>query len=144
MCDRVVVKCEKAPAAIGPYSQAIKAGGFVFTSGQLGIDPSTGQLVEGVENQTRQCLKNIEAILEAAGTSLKNVVKVTVFLKNMDHFAKMNAVYKEFFVEDQPARSAIEVSRLPKEGAEVEIEAVALCPEEEECDCEESCCRCNH
>ena len=114
-----------APAAIGPYSQAVEANGFVFASGQLPIDPSTGQFPEGgVKEQTRQSLLNAQAILREAGLELKNVVKTTVFLASMDDFAAMNEVYSSFFCEPFPARSAVAVKTLPK-GALVEIECIA-------------------
>ena len=114
-----------APAAIGPYSQAVEANGFVFASGQLPIDPSTGQFPEGgVKEQTRQSLLNAQAILREAGLELKNVVKTTVFLASMDDFAAMNVVYSSFFCEPFPARSAVAVKTLPK-GALVEIECIA-------------------
>ena len=114
-----------APAAIGPYSQAVEANGFVFASGQLPIDPSTGQFPEGgVKEQTRQSLLNAQAILREAGLELKNVVKTTVFLASMDDFAAMNEVYSTFFSEPFPARSAVAVKTLPK-GALVEIECIA-------------------
>lgn len=120
------VSTSKAPAAIGPYSQAIRIGNFVYTSGQIPLDPATGELAEGdIKAQTRQVLTNVKAILEAAGTSLANVVKTTVFLKNMADFAAMNEVYAEFFSEPFPARSAIGVVALPKDVA-VEIETVAV------------------
>lgn len=129
--DRAVITSENAPKAIGPYSMAIKAGSFVFTSGQLGLDPVTGSLVEGgVEAETRQALTNLSNILQAAGTSLGRVVKTTVFLRDINDFARMNAVYAEFFVENPPARSAFQVAALPKGGA-VEIEAVAALPAED-------------
>lgn len=129
--DRTVIASENAPKAIGPYSMAIKAGPFVFTSGQLGLDPATGNLVEGgVEAETRQALTNLNHILQAAGTSLGRVVKTTVFLRDINDFARMNAVYAEFFVENPPARSAFQVAALPKGGA-VEIEAVASMPVED-------------
>ena len=114
-----------APAAIGPYSQAVEANGFVFASGQLPIDPSTGQFPEGgVQEPTRQSLLNAQAILREAGLELKNVVKTTVFLASMDDFAAMNEVYSSFFSEPYPARSAVAVKTLPK-GALVEIECIA-------------------
>ncbi len=120
-----VVATEQAPKAIGPYSQAIRAAGFAFTAGQLGIDPATGQFAaEDVAGQTRQALKNVQAILETAGTSLARVVKTTVFLQDMNDFAAMNAVYAEFFTTNPPARSTVQVARLPRDG-KVEIEAVA-------------------
>ncbi|MEE8357655.1 MAG: RidA family protein [Anaerolineales bacterium] len=121
-----IVISEKAPRALGPYSVAVKAGMFVFTAGQLGINPESGDLVPGgIEAETRQSLKNLSIVLEAAGSSLKSVVKVTVFLRDMSDFGVMNVIYGEFFTEDYPARSAIQAARLPKDGA-VEIEAVAL------------------
>lgn len=120
-----VISTPKAPAAIGPYSQAIQVGNLVFTSGQIPIDPATGQFAEGgIKGQTRQSLSNVKAILEEAGTSLANVVKTTVFLADMADFADMNAVYAEFFAEPFPARSAVAVKTLPK-GALVEIEVIA-------------------
>ena len=115
----------KAPAAIGPYSQAIKAGNLIYTSGQIPIDPTTGLFVEGgIKEQTRQSLRNVQAILEEAGLTMGNVVKTTVFMADMNDFADMNAVYAEFFAEPYPARSAVAVKTLPK-GALVEIEVVA-------------------
>ena len=120
-----VISTPKAPAAIGPYSQAIQVGNLVFTSGQIPIDPATGQFAEGgIKGQTRQSLTNVKAILEEAGTSLANVVKTTVFLADMADFADMNAIYAEFFAEPFPARSAVAVKTLPK-GALVEIEVIA-------------------
>ena len=120
------IKTDKAPKAIGPYSQAIVANGFVFASGQIPIDPATGELNTGtIEEQTRQVLKNLTAVLEAAGTSLHKVVKATVFLQDMNDFTRMNAVYGEFFTPPYPARAAVQVARLPKD-AKVEIEAVAV------------------
>lgn len=124
--ERQVIHTDNAPKAIGPYSQAIRAGEFVFCSGQLGIDPNTGNLVNGgVEAETRRALQNLSAVLQAAGTSLEHVVKTTVFLLDMNDFAKMNAVYAEFFPANPPARSTIQVARLPRDG-HVEIEAIAL------------------
>ena len=120
-----VISTPKAPAAIGPYSQAIKVGNLVYTSGQIPIDPATGSFVEGgIKEQTRQSLLNVKAILEAAGLTMGNVVKTTVFMADMNDFADMNAVYAEFFAEPYPARSAVAVKSLPK-GAFVEIEVVA-------------------
>ncbi len=119
------VKTEKAPAAIGPYSQAIIIGGFVFCAGQIGLDPKTGRLVEGVEAQTKRALENLSAVLEAAGSSLENVVKTTIYLKNIEDFEHVNKVYSKFFGNTKPARSTVEVSNLPK-GALVEIEAIAV------------------
>ena len=115
----------KAPAAIGPYSQAIRVGNLVFASGQIPIDPATGVFVPGgIKEQTRQSLTNVKTILEAAGLTMANVVKTTVFMADMNDFADMNAVYAEFFKEPYPARSAVAVKALPK-GALVEIEVVA-------------------
>jgi 2-iminobutanoate/2-iminopropanoate deaminase len=121
-----IVSTEKAPKAIGPYSAAVKAGNFVFTAGQLGIDPDSGEFVPGgIEAQTKKALENLSAVLDAAGTSLANVVKTTVFLDNMDDFSDMNGIYGQFFTENFPARSAVQAAKLPKGGL-VEIEAVAL------------------
>lgn len=119
------IQTELAPAAIGPYSQGVDTGGLVFASGQLPIDPSTGLFPEGIKAQTRQSLKNAQAILEAAGLSMKNVVKTTVMLSDMADFADMNEVYAEFFAEPYPARSAFAVKSVPK-GALVEIECIAV------------------
>ena len=120
-----VLATNNAPAAIGPYSQAIHADKFVFVSGQLPIDPATGELAEAcIKCQTKQSLKNIQAILESEGLSMKNVVKTTVLMQNIGDFAAMNEVYAEFFTEECPARAAYEVAKLPK-GALVEIEAIA-------------------
>lgn len=119
------ISTKKAPAAIGPYSQAIRVGNIVYTSGQIPLDPTTGAFVEGgIKEQTRQALTNLKAILEEAGTSMDNVVKTTVFMANMDDFADMNAIYAEFFTEPYPARSAVAVKTLPK-GALIEIEVIA-------------------
>ena len=121
-----IVSTSGAPAAIGPYSQAIDLGSLVFTSGQIPIDPATGAIAQGIEAQARQSLTNVKAILAAAGLEMDQVVKTTVFLKDMNDFAAMNAVYAEFFTEGSyPARSAVEVARLPKDVL-VEIEAVAV------------------
>jgi 2-iminobutanoate/2-iminopropanoate deaminase len=117
------INTNKAPKAIGPYSQAVVAGDFVFCSGQIGINPKTGVLVEGIEEQTTQVLENLKNVIEAAGASLKNVVKTTIYLKNLVDFEKVNKIYQDFFGEHQPARSTIEVSSLPK-GALIEIEAI--------------------
>ena len=121
-----IVVADKAPKAIGPYSAGVKAGQFVFTAGQLGIDPQNGNFVPGgIKAETRQALLNLKAVLEAAGAALDSVVKTTVFLRDMNEFSAMNEVYGEFFKENHPARSAVQVARLPKDGA-VEIEAIAL------------------
>ena len=120
------IQSTAAPAAIGPYSQAIEANGMVFASGQIPIDPSTGNLVEGgIEQQTHQSLRNVKAVLEAAGTDLAHVVKTTVFLSSITDFANMNEVYAQYFSQPFPARSAVAVKDLPK-GALVEIEVVAV------------------
>ena len=119
-----MIHTDKAPAAIGPYSQAVKVGGLVYTSGQLGLDASTGELSAGVEAQTEAAIKNGAAILEASGFSLADVIKTMVFIKDMNHFDKINAVYSRFFTNDFPARSCVEVARLPKD-ALIEIEFIA-------------------
>ena len=120
-----VINTKAAPAAIGPYSQAIKVGNLVYTSGQIPINPATGNFVEGgIKEQTRQSLTNVKAILEEVGLTMGNVIKTTVFMADMSDFADMNAVYAEFFSEPFPARSAVAVKTLPK-GALVEIEVVA-------------------
>ncbi|MBI3153294.1 MAG: RidA family protein [Chloroflexi bacterium] len=123
---RNVIHTEKAPKAIGPYSQAIHIGSLIYTAGQVGLDPATMELVPGgIEEQTRQVLSNLRNILEGAGSSVSLVVKTTVFLKDMNDFAKMNAIYAETFSENPPARTTVAVAGLPK-GALVEIECVAL------------------
>ena len=123
---REVVSTKDAPKAIGPYSQAVKANGFVFTSGQIAIDPATQQVVAGdVAAQTDRVLRNLSEILEAAGSGLGKVVRATVFLKSMNDFAAMNQVYGQYFSSDAPARSTVEVARLPKDVL-VEIDVVAL------------------
>ncbi len=123
---KVIVVSEKAPKAIGPYSVAVKAGNLLFTAGQMGLDPESGEFVPGgIEAETRQALKNIETILQAAGSSLKSVVKTTVFLRDMNDFGVMNVIYGEFFSEKFPARSAVQAAKLPKDGA-IEIEAIAM------------------
>lgn len=135
--EKRIVNSEKAPKAIGPYSVGVQAGGLVFTAGQIGLVPATGNIVEGgVEAETRQALLNLKSILEDAGTGFDRVVKTTVFLRDMKDFASMNAIYGEFFMENPPARSAVQVAALPK-GAAVEIEAIALMPCD--CDCDEDC-----
>jgi 2-iminobutanoate/2-iminopropanoate deaminase len=123
---REKIETKNAPAPIGPYSQAIRTNGFVFVSGQIPINPATGSIVEGgIEAQARQVMNNLSAVLEASGSNLGNVVKTTIFLTNLDDFAKLNQVYGEFVGESKPARSTVQVSRLPKEVL-LEIEAVAL------------------
>lgn len=125
MAERTIVFSSAAPAAIGPYSQAVAMHGFVFLSGQLGIDPITGTLVSGgIKEETEQALKNVQAVLESAGLSLAHVVKTTVFLADIADFAAMNEVYARYFSNSYPARSAFQVAALPK-GARVEIEAIA-------------------
>ncbi len=124
--EKSAVSTNKAPQAIGPYSQAIKVGNLVFCSGQIPLDPETGAVVEGdVSVQTRRVLKNLKAVLDAAGASMEHIVKTTVYLKDMNDFVAMNGVYAEFFRSVPPARAAVEVARLPKDVA-VEIEAVAF------------------
>ena len=125
MTDRTIVQTTRAPAAVGPYAQGVAAAGLVFCSGQLPIDPASGTVPEGVEAQTRQSLTNLGAVLEAGGASLASVVKTTVFLKDMNQFAAMNAVYATFFPDGPPARSTVEVARLPRDVL-VEVEAIAL------------------
>jgi 2-iminobutanoate/2-iminopropanoate deaminase len=121
-----VIYTDKAPAAVGPYSQAIKAGPFLYTAGQVAIDPSISVLIEGdISAQTEQVMQNLQAILQEAGTELSNVVKTTVFLQDMAHFASMNEVYSRYFGDNPPARTTVAVAALPL-GALVEIEAVAL------------------
>lgn len=121
----MIIHTDQAPAAVGPYSQAIQAGNTLFTSGQLGLVPETGMLPEGVEAQTEQSLKNIGAILQASGYEKTDVVKTTVYIRNMNDFATVNQIYAAFFAGHKPARSCVEVARLPKDGL-VEIEVVAV------------------
>ena len=123
--EREVVRTDRAPVAIGPYSQAIRAGEFVFTAGQLGIDPTTGKLREGVEAQARQALENLQAVLESAGSGLDMAVKTTIYLADIADFPKVNAVYGEFFGAEPPARSTVQVAALPVGGL-VEIDVMAL------------------
>lgn len=123
--EKEIIKTEAAPAAIGPYSQAIAFGNLIFTSGQLPVDMTTGELAnDDVKKATECSIKNLEKILEAKGSSLDKVIKTTVFIKNMNDFAKVNEVYGKFFTKNQPARSCVEVAKLPKD-ALVEIEAIA-------------------
>jgi 2-iminobutanoate/2-iminopropanoate deaminase len=123
---RVVISTESAPAAIGPYSQAIAVGDLIFVSGQLPVDPESGQFVEGgIPEMTRQIFRNIETILAAAGSNLGKIVKTTVFLADLEDFQAMNGAYAEFFSENPPARSTVQVARLPRD-ARIEIEVVAL------------------
>lgn len=124
--SKKIVSTDKAPGAIGPYSQAVIAGGLVFTSGQIPLNPVTGEIVkDSIEAQARQVLDNLKAVLDAAGTGFKDVVKTTVFIKDMNDFAAVNKVYGEYFQEPYPARSCVEVARLPRD-VSVEIEAVAI------------------
>jgi len=124
--QKEIILTDKAPKAIGPYSVATRAGGFIFTAGQIGINPVTADLVSGgIETETRQVLLNLSNVLTAAGSTLQQVVKTTVFLRDMSDFSRMNAVYAEFFPQNPPARSTVQVAALPK-GAVVEIEVVAL------------------
>lgn len=122
---RTTIRSERAPAPVGPYSQAVHSGGMLFVSGQLGMHPATGKLAAGVEEQTRLALKNLEAILQDAGSSPEQVVKTTCFLADMDDFPRFNAIYGEMFSTDPPARSCIAVKTLPK-NALVEVEAIAM------------------
>ena len=119
-----IIQTDKAPAAVGPYVQAIQAGDMLYASGQLGLIPETGELPEGIDAQTRQSLKNVEAILDAAGYTRADVIKTTVYLKNMADFGVVNEIYAEFFGDTFPARSCVEVAKLPKDGL-VEVEIVA-------------------
>lgn len=122
---KTVVETKKAPGALGPYSQAIKVNGMVYTSGQLGLDPETGQMPDDLEGQAHLAFKNLRAILEAAGTDMDHVVKTLVFLSDMDNFVPVNDIYQQYFTKDFPARSAVEVARLPRD-AKIEIEAIAI------------------
>lgn len=125
MHKKKVISTDKAPAAIGPYSQAIAFGPFIFSSGQIPLDPATGNLVTGnIQDQTRQCLENVKAILEAAGARMDQVVKTTVFVKDMNDFEKINQIYAEYFPHPSPARSLVQVARLPRD-VSVEIEVIA-------------------
>ena len=138
--SRKVVATDRAPAAVGPYSQAVRASDLIFTAGQLGIIPGTKEFAgPDIESQTRQALENLKAVLEAGSSCLKHVVKTTVFLSDMAEFARMNAIYAEFFPDAPPARSAVQAAALPLAGR-VELEAVALACE---CDGHEDECNCN-
>ena len=123
--NKQIIKTDKAPGALGPYSQAVKIGNMVYTSGQLGMDPQTGELKEDLASQAHQVFKNLKAVLEAAGTDMDHVVKTLVFLADMNDFVAVNDIYKEYFTNDYPARSAVEVARLPKD-AKLEIEVIAV------------------
>jgi 2-iminobutanoate/2-iminopropanoate deaminase len=140
--EKQIIATDKAPAAIGPYSQGVRIGDLIYTAGQAGLVPGTKEFAgPDIESQTRQTLENIKAILKAGGSCMKHVLKTTVFMMDLGEFARMNAVYGEFFPEHPPARSTVQVAAIPL-GARVEIEAVA-----EACDCEgegeECCCRCS-
>jgi len=127
MEKKIILSSEKVPAAIGPYSPAVKVGKLMFISGQLPVNPECGNLVkEDIKKQTIQILKNLSALLDLYSLTLKNVVKTTVFLKNMNDFSEFNTAYAQYFTDEFPARSCIEVARLPKD-AEIEIEAIAIC-----------------
>ena len=122
-----IIQTKQAPAAIGPYSQAISIGDFLFTSGQIALDPESGIFLSGeIEEETEQTLKNISAILRAGGLSLENVVKTTVYLSDLNHFSRMNQVYEKYFSKTKPARACVQVAALPK-GAKIEIDAIANC-----------------
>ncbi len=123
--ERHIIHTDQAPAAVGPYSQAVRVGELVYTAGQIGINPATGQMQEGLEAQTRQVLANLQAVLTAAGASMASIIKTTIFLTDMNDFAQVNAIYGEYFPNRPPARSTVAVASLPL-GALVEIEAVAL------------------
>ena len=121
------IQTEQAPAAIGPYSQAIRIGDFLYTSGQIALDPESGMFLSGeIEEETEQTLKNISAILQAGGLSLENVVKTTVYLSDLNHFSRMNQVYEKHFSKATPARACVQVAALPK-GAKIEVDAIASC-----------------
>lgn len=123
--NKEIISTKKAPAAIGPYSQGMIVGDLVFTSGQIPLNPETGELITEIDKATVQVMENISAVLEAAGTSLGNVVKTTIFLKNLNDFEKVNEIYGRYFKENLPARSCVEISKLPKD-APIEIEAIAI------------------
>lgn len=127
--SKKIISTSKAPAAIGPYSQGVQVGNLLFASGQIPLDSNTGEIVgDDIDSQTRQVLKNASAIITKAGATIKDVVKTTVFIKNMDDFAAVNEIYKEVFTENPPARSTVEVARLPKDVL-IEIEVIAVIPE---------------
>ncbi|MBQ7564429.1 MAG: RidA family protein [Lachnospiraceae bacterium] len=123
--EKKIISTDKAPAAIGPYSQAIEVNGMIFTSGMIPVIPATGEVVEGLENQAKQALSNLKALLKASGSGMDKIVKTTVFIKNMDDFAAINEIYASFFEGAYPSRSCVEVARLPKDVL-LEIEAIAL------------------
>ena len=123
--EKKIINAENAPAAVGPYCHAVEAGDFVFTSGQIGLDPNTQELAEGIEAQTKQVLENLKAVLKAAGLTLSDVIKTTVFLDDVNDFAVVNGIYETYFGDSKPARSCVEVAALPK-GALIEIEVIAV------------------
>lgn len=125
MMNKTVIATDKSPAAIGPYSQAIEVGGMIYTSGVIGVDPKTGEAGVTIEEQTRQVFENLRGLLADAGSSLEQAVKTTVFIKNMDDFGKVNDIYASYFTGDFPARSCVEVARLPKDLL-IEVEVIAL------------------
>lgn len=126
MTMKEIISTDRAPAAIGPYSQAVRAGGFVFLSGQIPLDPATGKMIEGdIEAQTRRVMENLAAVLDAAGTSFEKVVRTTIYLTDLGDFAKVNAIYGERFPQQPPARATVQVAALPR-GANVEIDLVAI------------------
>lgn len=122
--EKKIINAENAPAAVGPYCHAVEAGDFVFTSGQIGLDPSTQELAEGIEAQTKQVLENLKAVLKAAGLTLSDVIKTTVFLDDVSDFGVVNEIYETYFNDSKPARSCVEAGALPK-GALIEIEVIA-------------------
>ena len=122
--SKKIISTDKAPAAIGPYSQAIEAGGLLFASGQIPVDPATGNIPDGIEAQAIQALTNVRNLVEAAGLTMDNIVKTSVFIRDMNDFAKVNAIYETFFTSDYPARSCVEVSHLPKDVL-IEVEVIA-------------------
>jgi 2-iminobutanoate/2-iminopropanoate deaminase len=123
-----IIQTEQAPAAIGPYSQAIRIGDFLYTSGQIALDPESGIFLSGeIEEETEQTLKNISAILQAGGVNFENVIKTTVYLSDLNDFTRMNQVYEKYFSKNKPARACVQVAALPK-GAKIEIDAIASCP----------------
>lgn len=127
MSEKTIISTKEAPAAIGPYSQAVRVGPLLFVSGQIPVNPATGDIPGNVQDQTHQSMKNLQAIIQEAGGTLKNVVKTTVFIKNMDQFTEVNEVYGQYFQEDPPARACVEAARLPKDVL-VEVEAVVYLP----------------
>ena len=126
--NKQIIKTKQAPTAIGPYSQAVRAGDFLYTSGQIALDPNSGEFLSGeIEQETERTIQNILAILQAGGLSLDNVVKTTVYLSDLNYFTKMNKIYEKYFLENKPARACVQVAALPK-GAKIEIEAIAIIP----------------